>query len=189
LTTAHAAAIIRRMDAPSGQSSRSASPAFVVGRKRFIGLALSALAAAFTVALTGPWRRARAAESVRVPAPKNAWDKVEFSYPGPSRELPGIAVRLPASAGGGVYAVCRICPHEGCSIGYETDYETVGGIIGKDLDHPVFFCRCHFSTFDPARDGSVLYGPSPRPPWRFELREDGGDLLVTGAESGAGEIG
>jgi arsenite oxidase small subunit len=165
--------------------SSSTMVAPLLARKHVLRLGLSALAAG----LIAPWRRLRAAGSLRVPAPKNAWDKAEFSYPGAARELPGIAVRLPQDAGGGVCAVCRICPHEGCMFGYETDYETVGGIIGKDLNHPVFFCRCHFSTFDPAGDGSVLYGPSQRPPWRFELREDGGDLLVTGVEPGAGEIG
>lgn len=154
-------------------------------RKHVLRIALSALA---TMVLS-PLRRAYSADTVRVAAPQGDWAKVEFTYPGTSRELPGIAVRLPQNAGGGVCAVCKICPHGGCNFGYETDFETVGGIIGKDLAHPVFFCRCHFSTFDPARDGTVLYGPSPRPPWRFEVREEAGALLVTGAEPGAGEIG
>ncbi len=172
------------MAATLDTKSTNAAPG--LARKHVLRLGLAALVASLTAP---PRRAAHAADPVRVPAPQKPWDKVEFTFPGAARELPGIAVRLPQSAGGGLCAVCRICPHEGCSFGYETDFATVGGIIGKDLDHPVFFCRCHFSTFDPARDGTVLYGPSPRPPWRFEVREDGGELLVTGAEPGTGEIG
>jgi arsenite oxidase small subunit len=176
------------MDARAHSSSHSAA-ACGIARKHVLKLGLSAIAAAVVMPFMPLRRRASAAESVRVAAPQAAWDKVEFTYPGASRELPGIAVRLPQSAGGGLCAVCRICPHQGCPVGYETDFETVGGIIGKELAHPVLFCRCHFSAFDPAGGGNVLYGPSARPLWRFQVREDGGELLITGAEAGAGEIG
>jgi Rieske Fe-S protein len=124
-----------------------------------------------------------------VAAPVKPWAKVEFTYAGPEREFPGVAVRLPEKSGGGLCAVCRICPHQGCVFGYETDYETVGGIIGKDLENPVFFCRCHMSTFDPTQGGAVLYGPTLRPPWRFTVREEGGEMIVTALEPGAGQIG
>jgi Rieske Fe-S protein len=156
-------------------------------RKHFLRLAFSAVAAA---ALSLFSRRAHAASAeMRVAAPVKPWDKVEFTYPGAARSFPGVAVRLPEKSGGGLCAVCRICPHQGCVFGYETDYETVGGIIGKDLANPVFFCRCHMSTFDPAQDGSVLYGPTARRPWRFTVREEGGDMVVSDIEAGAGEIG
>jgi nitrite reductase/ring-hydroxylating ferredoxin subunit len=71
------------------------------------------------------------------------------------------AVRLPQSAGGGLCAVCSICPHMGCLFRYETDYEDVGNTIGMRLQHPVFHCGCHDSTFDPLRIDSVISGPSP----------------------------
>jgi Rieske Fe-S protein len=156
-------------------------------RKHFLRLAFTAVAAAASGIFS---RRVRAAEKeVRVAAPLKPWDKVEFTYTGVERSFPGVAVRLPEKSGGGLCAVCRICPHQGCVFGYETDYETVGGIIGKDLANPVFFCRCHMSTFDPAQSGSVLYGPSSRAPWRFTVREESGEMIVTAIETGAGEIG
>jgi nitrite reductase/ring-hydroxylating ferredoxin subunit len=158
-----------------------------ITRKGFLHLLWSVFAAAGLSALPG--RRSAAQEPVRMPAPKRAWDKVEFTFPGAGKEFPGFAVRLPQTAGGGLSAVCRICPHQGCLFGYETDYEAVSGIIGKELANPVFFCRCHFGTYDPTRDGTVLYGPSSRPPWRFTVREEGDDMIVTGIETGAGNIG
>jgi hypothetical protein len=45
------------------------------------------------------------------------------------------------------------------------------------------------STFDPAQSGSVLYGPSSRAPWRFTVREESGEMIITAIEAGAGEIG
>jgi Rieske Fe-S protein len=156
-------------------------------RKHFLRLAFTAVAAAAVSVFS---RRARAAETeLRVAAPIQPWDKVEFTYPGAQREFPGVAVRLPEKSGGGLCAVCRICPHQGCVFGYETDYATVSDIVGIDLDHPVFFCRCHMSTFDPAAQGHVLFGPSRRPPWRFTAREEGGEMIVTAIEAGAGELG
>jgi arsenite oxidase small subunit len=149
------------------------------------------LASATLVGLTSGAlpRRARAdAAPVSMAAPTRPWQSVEFSYPAPGRDLPGIAVRLPDTAGGGLYAACLICPHQGCTFGYETDYEAVADIIGVDLDHPVMFCRCHFSTYDPVHDGNVIYGPAPRPPWRFTVAENAGEMTVTDVEPGAGQI-
>jgi Rieske Fe-S protein len=101
---------------------------------------------------------------LRLDAPKQAWDKIEFRFPTAGCNVPGIAIRLPETAGGGIFAACAICPHQGCTFGYETDYQTISGFIGINLDHPVLFCRCHLSTFAPAEHGRVLYGPSQLPP-------------------------
>jgi Rieske Fe-S protein len=154
-------------------------------RKHFLRLAFTAVTAA---ALSLFSRRAWAGGEVRVAAPVKPWDKVEFTYTGATRDFPGVAVRLPEESGGGLCAICRICPHQGCLFGYEIDYATVSDIVGIDLDHPVFFCRCHMSTFDPVAQGRVLSGPSQRPPWRFTMREESGEMVVSDIEAGAGEI-
>jgi Rieske [2Fe-2S] domain len=157
----------------------------VIDRKSVLKLAMTALVgAAFGVRS----RPARAAESLRLPAPRRAWDMVEFSYPGTERSFPGLAVRLPETAGGGLCTVCSICPHMGCLFRYETDYEDIGSMIGIRLDHPVFHCACHGSTYDPLRIDNVLNGPSLRRPWLFTVHEDAADLIVTDVEVGAGEI-
>ena len=157
-----------------------------IDRKSFLGLAATALAGA---ALGPLWRPAHAAaETLRLAAPQRAWDKIEFSYQDGAQSFPGLAVRLPEAAGGGLCAVCSICPHMGCLFRYETDYEDVGSIIGLKLSHPVFHCACHDSTYDPTRIGTVVSGPSPRGPWLFTVHEEAADMIVTGIEAGAGEI-
>jgi len=70
----------------------------VIDRKSVLKLAMTALVgAAFGVHS----RPARAAETLRLPAPRRAWDMVEFNYPGTGRTFPGLAVRLPETAGAG----------------------------------------------------------------------------------------
>ena len=79
-----------------------------------------------------------------------------------------------------IYAISTICPHQGCQFEFETDYREVSGKIGKALEHPVLFCHCHMSTYDPTDDGRVIHGPAPRPPFRFDFREEGETLVITG---------
>ena len=133
---------------------------------------------------------AKAATAVRVKKPGKAWEAVEFSFEKDGRDYPGLAVRVPGAGGdvGSVYTACRLCPHESCTFGFETNYQLVGRIIGKELANPVLFCRCHMSVFDPARGGEVLNGPAKRVPWRFDVVDEGDELRVVALEEGAGEI-
>ena len=124
-------------------------------------------------------------------APAKPWDATLFDVTARGRTLPGIAIRLPGSgdAEGEIFSVCRICTHQGCVFGYETDYRVVGNIVDTRLVNPVLFCRCHLSVYDPAQGGRVLFGPAPRPPWRIAAREDAGALVIGAVEDGAGEYG
>ena len=158
-----------------------------VNRKGFLGLAVTALVMTPLGAIAQNWRAAPG--SLRLKAPARTWDAVEFSYSDGARSFPGIAVRLPEASGGGLCAVCSICPHMGCLFRYETDYEDIGSVIGLRLQHPVFHCACHGSTYDPLRIDNVIHGPTPRRPWLFTAHEEAGDIVVTGIEAGAGEIG
>jgi nitrite reductase/ring-hydroxylating ferredoxin subunit len=157
-----------------------------LNRKRFLELGATLVTGAALGALSRP--AATAAQTLRVPAPQQAWDMVEFTYVDAQRSFPGIAVRLPNATGAGLIAVCSICPHMGCLFKYETDYEDVGNMIGMKLTHPVFFCACHSSTYDPLRNGEVISGPSQRRPWRVSVQEEPPDMVLTGIEPGAGEI-
>jgi Rieske Fe-S protein len=132
-----------------------------------------------------------AQEGLRIPAPMEPWDKVEFSYAADQQSYPGIAVRLPAKANakqGELYTVCRICPHQGCPLNYETEYRKVGDMVGASLENPVFFCHCHMSIFDPAQRGKVVYGPANRPPWTFSFRAEKSEIVITGVEKGIGQF-
>lgn len=117
-----------------------------------------------------------------VPAPKGPWDTVRFTLRDGDNVWPGIAVRVPEAPGrpSHVYAVSTICPHQGCQFEFEADYQAVGAKIGKDLGNPVFHCHCHMSTYDPTQAGQVVHGPAPRPPFRFDIREEGDRLVIVG---------
>lgn len=79
--------------------------------------------------------------------------------------VPGIAVRTP----GAVRAFCAYCPHELCLI--------------KLSDAHELRCPCHFSLFDPQRDGAWISGPALRRTYRFKYGVRGDDLEVTGIEA------
>jgi quinol---cytochrome c reductase iron-sulfur subunit len=76
--------------------------------------------------------------------------------------LPPSALRLPAQlkgypAAGGILAYSRICTHAGCAINM---YRSP--LFQPDEPKPAFVCPCHYSTFDPATGGTVLFGPAGR---------------------------
>lgn len=152
---------------------------------------------ALTLGLKSPMRlfASASSEGVRVPAPIQPWEKVDFSYPSGQLIYPGVAVRLPSkfnTAGsdpGDIYVACRICPHQACLFNYELEYRKIGDMVGVALANPVFFCRCHMSIFDPAQKGSVIFGPASRPPWSFSIRLEKNEMVVTGIEEGAGQVG
>jgi Rieske Fe-S protein len=69
-------------------------------------------------------------------------------------------------------AVCVRCPHEGCDVNFVADPsrlpQEVKNDIGHALDHGVYVCPCHNSTFK-AEDGDRLAGPAPRGLYRFNV--------------------
>lgn len=157
-------------------------------RKDFIRLSVAAPLAAAFASLRG--RQGNAAVPVRVKKPAQTWGATEFTFEKDGRDYPGYAVRVPGAGGNSdtIFAACRLCPHESCTFGFETNYQLVGRIIGKELTNPVLFCRCHMSVFDPARGGEVLNGPAKRVPWRFDIADEGEEIRVIALEAGAGEV-
>ena len=69
-------------------------------------------------------------------------------------------------------AVCLKCPHEGCDVDFMSDPNRlppeVKEEIGHAVDHSVYICPCHNSTFK-AEDGERLAGPAPRGLYRFHV--------------------
>ena len=105
----------------------------------------------------------------------SAWSFKEFTFTKEvetrgmrsSSEFPGIAIRLPDAS---FYVASLVCPHEGCLIEFE---------------EPLLACPCHRSVFDPLRDGKVLSGSAPRPPWKFSFVIEKGKIIVHDLEPGA----
>ena len=69
-------------------------------------------------------------------------------------------------------AVCVRCPHEGCDVTLLSDPnrlpQEVKDEIGHAVEHAVYVCPCHNSTFK-AEDGERLAGPAPRGLYRFRV--------------------
>ena len=127
------------------------------------------------VLLEAPWRRGR--RVVREDnVPMKASDIEEGSFytgfpEGASHDLMGapiVIVRLDPSAlvlppgretwaPDGILAYSKVCTHAGCAIALYRK-PTFAEIEPK----PALICPCHYSTFDPARGGTVIFGPAGR---------------------------
>jgi ubiquinol-cytochrome c reductase iron-sulfur subunit len=72
------------------------------------------------------------------------------------------ALRLPEQLrdydAGGIVAYSKICTHAGCAIAMYR-----APLFQPAEPRPALVCPCHYSTFDPANGGTVLFGPAGRP--------------------------
>ena len=62
-----------------------------------------------------------------------------------------------------VYALSRICTHEGCSVDF-------------DLAQNKLICPCHGATYE-APDGNVISGPTQRSLKKINVKVDGDNVL------------
>ena len=58
----------------------------------------------------------------------------------------------------GIVAYSKICTHAGCAIALYRNPK-----FDVTQPKPALVCPCHYSTFDPADGGTVLFGPAGRP--------------------------
>ena len=98
--------------------------------------------------------------------------------------LPVNQLKLPRSRRGwapeGIVAYSKICTHAGCAIALyrKPTFEPVE-------PRPALTCPCHYSTFDPAEGGTVIFGPAGRGLPQLPLAIDGrGQLRAAGNFSG-----
>ena len=146
-----------------------------------IGLALLTPAASLGPALRiarfyrTPWRRGRrlvdedgkpyrAAEIERATFytafPEGA-DKEELGSPLVLVRLPENELHLPSENAGfdaqGIVAFSKICTHAGCAISLYR-----APLFQPAEPRAALVCPCHYSTFDPATAGTVIFGPAGR---------------------------
>jgi ubiquinol-cytochrome c reductase iron-sulfur subunit len=80
-------------------------------------------------------------------------------------------------APGGIVAYSKICTHAACAVSlYRTPLNE------PTAPKPALVCPCHFSTFDPATGGSVLFGPAGRDLPQLPLEVDSDGNLVAGGD-------
>jgi ubiquinol-cytochrome c reductase iron-sulfur subunit len=84
-------------------------------------------------------------------------------------DLPRENAGFPAA---GIVAFSKICTHAGCAIAL---YRTP--LFPDAEPKPALVCPCHYSTFDPATGGTVIFGPAGRKLPMLPLRIDGRGYL------------
>jgi len=94
------------------------------------------------------------------------------------------ALRLPEQradwAPSGILAYSKICTHAGCAVSM-LRYP----LYSPGVPRPALVCPCHYSTFDPATGGDVLFGPAGRPLPQLPVAiDDKGELRAAGRMSG-----
>ena len=76
--------------------------------------------------------------------------------------LPPGSLDLPPQLRGydanGIVAYSKICTHAGCAISLYR-----APLFQPTEPRPALVCPCHYSTFDPAAGGTVIFGPAGRP--------------------------
>ena len=83
-------------------------------------------------------------------------------------------------APGGILAYSKTCTHAACEVAL---YRTP--LFAPTAPRPALVCPCHYSTFDPATGGTVLFGPAGRPLPQLPLLVDArGHLRAAGGFSG-----
>jgi ubiquinol-cytochrome c reductase iron-sulfur subunit len=93
-------------------------------------------------------------------------------------------LRLPRQREGwaprGILAFSKICTHAGCAVSMFR-YP----LFSPKVPKPALVCPCHYSTFDPARGGKVIFGPAGRPLPQLPVAVDErGELRAAGGMSG-----
>jgi ubiquinol-cytochrome c reductase iron-sulfur subunit len=137
-----------------------------------------------------PWRRGRRLvdENGRpYRADEMERDTFYTAFPeGADREQLGsplVVVRLPPRdldlprenagfAAAGIVAFSKICTHAGCAISLYR-----APLFPEAEPKPALVCPCHYSTFDPATGGTVIFGPAGRKLPMLPLRIDSRGFL------------
>lgn len=134
-------------------------------------------------------------EPVELRAPSVLWEPAAFKawleprpddgLSTPLLLLDGVVLRAPVPDGGSgsaLHALCRLCPHEICEVDLLSDPSRISLDSGAVPTHPLFFCVCHQSVFDPVLNGAHISGPAPRGLYRFAFESESDLVRITAVE-------
>jgi ubiquinol-cytochrome c reductase iron-sulfur subunit len=108
-----------------------------------------------------PWRAAAIEEGAFYTAFPEGADRDVHGSPLVLVRLPPDGLALPPELAGydagGIVAYSKVCTHAGCAISM---YRVP--LFPEAEPKPALVCPCHYSTFDPATGGTVIFGPAGR---------------------------
>ena len=123
-----------------------------------------------------PWKASDIEEGAFYTAFPEGADKEHQASPLIVVRLPREQLALPAELSGfdaqGIVAYSKVCTHAGCAVSM---YRVP--LFRPDEPKPALVCPCHYSTFDPATGGTVLFGPAGRRLPMLPLAVDGKGYL------------
>jgi quinol---cytochrome c reductase iron-sulfur subunit len=123
-----------------------------------------------------PWRAADIEQDDFYTAFAEGANEEELGSPLVLVRLPPGDLRLPAGLrgydAGGIVAYSKICTHAGCAIAMYR-----APLFQPAEPRPALVCPCHYSTFDPATGGTVIFGPAGRPLPMLPIEVDGRGFL------------
>ena len=99
--------------------------------------------------------------------------EVAFDYPDP--ESPAVLLRLDGAVEGGIgpdqsiVAYSTLCTHKGCPVAY-------------NAERKMLICPCHWSSFDPAKQGRMIIGQASQGLPQVTLRIEEGMVEAVGIE-------
>lgn len=99
----------------------------------------------------------------------------EISFEYPDAQSPAVLLRLAAPARGGIgpgesiVAFSALCTHKGCPVSYRAE-------------RGMFICPCHWSTFDPGKNGALVIGQASEALPQIRLQVSGGIVQAVGVE-------
>jgi ubiquinol-cytochrome c reductase iron-sulfur subunit len=83
----------------------------------------------------------------------------------------------------GILAFSKVCTHAGCAVALYRK-----PTFAPVQPRPALVCPCHYSTFDPARGGEVIFGPAGRPLPQLPL-VIGNDGVLRAGGNFSGQVG
>jgi ubiquinol-cytochrome c reductase iron-sulfur subunit len=127
-----------------------------------------------------PWQASDIEEDAFYTAFPEGADREELGSPLVLVRLPRERLALPPELAhypaDGIVAYSKICTHAGCAISLYR-----APLFQPTEPKPALVCPCHYSTFDPADGGTVLFGPAGRKLPMLPLQIDGkGQLRAAG---------
>ncbi len=100
-------------------------------------------------------------------------EPIAFLYPDESS--PAVLLRFPGAVNGGVgpansiVAFSTLCTHKGCPVAYRPERK-------------LLICPCHWSSFDPSKEGQMVIGQGSQALARIVLEVDGDNIRAVGVD-------